>query len=368
MKKKTIKTQVKAFKSTQIIYLGDCEVKHWDELNSNQLKIAMFSASKVQENDTGETKYIMKFKDFADLCKFDEDTSGGANYEKIYKECKKLARSGVDFINKQGKIIIFNWLDRVTIDPKGGKVIYYLDPRLLPFYKTQVGTFAIINLLDYMPLRGKYALMLFEFLAKWQNAGEVYQTIDQLRDQLRIAVNKYTQTRDFFNKVINPAVEEINAKTEYTFKVEVQERRGKHDTVEGINFVLKSIKAELEETLSPELAELVELLCSLGVERPAAHKLVKTFPQEIIISNIKFAKSEDKKDKRANFAGFLCRAISENWSAQNPKSSEKKPANPAGMRLLAKKDCKECDGEGGYYVRPTGTDDPWQWIPCRCTE
>ena len=70
------------------------------------------------------------------------------------------------------------------VSPKSGTVTYSIDKNLLPFYTSRAGTFALIELLDYMPLRGKYSLLLYEFLSKWRSAGQVYQTIEQLRAQL----------------------------------------------------------------------------------------------------------------------------------------------------------------------------------------
>lgn len=359
------KKHIKTYKSNKIISLEGCKILRWDSLNNTQLKLIMLSASKVKPDDDRNTKYSISFKEYADFCGF---TKSGDNYDKIYEDADKLSHSGVNYETKDGDTIIFVWLNQVTLSRSKGYFTYYLDDRLLPFYKTKNGNFAVINLVDYMPLRSRYSLLLYELLASWQINGKVYKTIEQLRTQLEVPENKYNRVADFLAWVIKPAVAEINSKSQYSFKVEIIEKKGKRRTTEGIEFILKPIKTAIEETLSPELAELVELLASLGVERPAAIKLVKSYPKDAIIQNIKFAKAEDKKEKRANFAGFLCRAIADNWAAQNPKSSEKKPAPPVGSKLLANPNCEKCFGEGGTYYRPSGTTEPLTWLPCRCTE
>lgn len=305
------KKQLVAYKNTQIIYLGDCEVKHWDELTQNQLKIAMYSAAKVKPEDTHETEYVMTFQEFSDLCKFESD--GGTNYEKIYREARKLARSGVDFKNKDGEIIIFNWLDRVSISPKSGMVRYHLDPRLLPFYKTKKGTFAIVNLLDYMPLRGKYALLLFEFLAKWKNHGKVYQTIEDLRNQFHVPAGKYKRPYDFMAQIINRAVEEINEKVKHSFHVDVTEKRGKRSVVEGVTFYIKPINKK--ESSDVKNQDLIAMLVEVGVDVPAAQSIVEIYSKERITANLDLAKEIATKGKiKRSLAAAVCDAITNDYA------------------------------------------------------
>ena len=305
------KKRVVAYKSSQIIHLGDAEIKHWDELSANELKIAMLSASKVKLDDTQETEYSMTFTEFADICKFDEATAGGQNYKQIYQSAKKLARSGVDFQTPNGDIVIFNWLDHVTIRPKSGCVTYHLDPRLLPFYKTRSGSFAIINLLDYMPLKGRYALLLYEFLAKWRRHGSVYQSITDLRAQLHVSPEKYKLPADFMKRVVNAAVDEINHKTTYTFKVRMEDKLGKWQSVEGINFILEPITHEVSNMNKDLLDRLVEA----GVVAAVAVTITETYSRSRIVANITRALQMQAAGKiRTTLAATMYAAIREDYA------------------------------------------------------
>lgn len=337
---KEIKTdRLRAYKSNQIIYLGDATVRHWDELTPNQLKIAMFSAAQVRPDDTAETKYTMTFHQFAELCRFDEDTAGGKDYERIYKEARKLSKLGVDFIAANGDLVGFNWLTSVRVSPKSGTVTFKLDEALLPFYKTRRGTFAIIELMDYMPLRGRYALLLYEFLAKWKSAGQVYQSIDDLRQQLRISPGLYPRTVDFMRRAVDGAVEEINKKATISFTVKMMERRGKNAKVEGVTFQIIPIQHEQKADDGP-----MEQLLNCGVDTPVAMALIEKYSRERIVANIGKALEIEKGGKiKKSLAATVCAAIKEDYAGAEQLlliSPELETNAPP------KTPCPECGGAG----------------------
>ena len=312
--RKKDETRLTAYKNNRIIYIGDAQrVDRWDELTPNQLKIAMYSAAQVRPDDTALDEYAMPFKEFAALAGLDEDSSGGKDYKRIFAEARKLAKLGVDFIAADGTLIGFNWLVSVRVSPKSGVVNYSIDKNLLPFYKTRAGSFALIELADYMRLRGKYALLLYEFLAKWRTAGQVYQSIPALRSQLQVPENLYKRTVDFMRRVVDGAVEEINEKTEVSFKVKMTEKRGLRSAVEGIFFSIKPIMAATDEQ-----DELLELMTAVEIANPVALALLndptKSISREYVEKNISAAsdyikllinRGEPTKSKKAIYTAAL---------------------------------------------------------------
>ena len=313
-RKKSPESRPTAYKSNRIIYIGDAKkVTQWDDLTPNQLKIAMYSASQVRPDDTQQTRYQMPFKEFAEMAGLDEDSAGGKDYKRIFAEARKLSKLGVDFVAADGTMIGFNWLLGVHVSPKSGTVTYSIEDDLLPFYKTRSGTFALIELGDYMRLRGKYALLLYEFLAKWRNAGQVYQSITALRQQLQVPDKKYPRIVDFLAWVVKPAVDEINEKTEVSFKIQTTEKRGNHRKLEGILFSIKPIV-----TVADEQAELLELMTAVEVPEPVALAILndpeRPITRDYIVKNIKAGdeylkilagRRESPKSKKAIYMAAL---------------------------------------------------------------
>ena len=335
------KKKIVAYKSSQIIHLADSKVKHWDELTPNQLKMTVLSASKVKVDDTQETLYTMTFSEFAHLCNFDADSIGGNNYAQVYEIAKKLSSLGVHFETVEGDIVIFYWLDRVTIKPKSGTITYQLDPRLLPFYKTRSGSFAIINLHDYMPLRGRYSLLLYEFLAKWQNNGVVYQTVEDLRAQLRVPEEKYTRPSDFIRLLVYKAVEEINEKTQYSFKVRIEEKIGVRKTVVGVTFYIDLIKG----VLLPANKKLVDMLVAEEVGTVIAASIVEAYSRERILGNIAKAKEMAAAGKiKKSLAATICAAVKDDYAGVEAGQGTLFNFTPDSD--VIKEKCSECNGIG----------------------
>lgn len=347
-RKKSPESRPTAYKSNRIIYIGDAKkVTQWDDLTPNQLKIAMYSASQVRPDDTQQTRYQMSFKEFAEMAGMDEDSAGGKDYKRIFAEARKLSKLGVDFVAADGTLIGFNWLLGVHVSPKSGTVTYSIEDDLLPFYKTRSGTFALIELGDYMRLRGKYALLLYEFLAKWRNAGQVYQSIATLRQQLQVPDKKYPRIVDFLAWVVKPAVDEINEKTEVSFKIQTTEKRGNHRKLEGILFSIKPIT-----TVAAAQEELLELMTAVEIPEPVALAIVndqeKPVNRDYIVKNIKAgdeylrilaARKEAPKSKKAIYLA----ALQNDWAGLREGSPlplfDAAEVTPPGL-------CPICAGKG----------------------
>ena len=303
-----------AYKSNKIIYIGNAQrVEKWDELTPNQLKIAMYSAAQVRPDDTAMQEYTLSFKQFAELAGMDEDSSGGKDYKRIFSEARKLSKLGVDFVAADGTKIGFNWLVSVSVSPKSGTVTYSIDKNLLPFYTSRAGTFALIELLDYMPLRGKYALLLYEFLAKWRAAGQVYQSITDLRAQLQVPEGLYPRTVNFLHRVLKGAVEEINDKATVSFKIKTTEKRGGRGKLEGILFTIKPIT-----TMGDGQTELLDIMTAVEVPEPVALAILndpeRPINRDYIVKNIKAGdeylkilagRKESPKSKKAIYMAAL---------------------------------------------------------------
>lgn len=74
-----------AIKQNIIIRMDGCKVKKWDKLTANQMKVVMLTASKIKGQDTPETRYVLTFQEFSDLCKWSEKTEGGDNYKRVWR-------------------------------------------------------------------------------------------------------------------------------------------------------------------------------------------------------------------------------------------------------------------------------------------
>ena len=306
-----MKKELTAYKANQIIQLDDCEIVSWDDLTEAQRKLAMFTAARVEKNDDHDTQYRMTFKEYFDLTKnarktknelYEEYQHGGSDYKKIYRDVKTLAKSGAEFIDDEGRTIFFKWLVSPIINPNNkGEIIYYIDRNLMPFYKTQRGTFAIVQLHDYMPLRGNYTLKLYELLCSWRNAGTWYQTIEQLRFNMEVPTGKYPSPKGFYHDVFLRALAQINEVSQF-ISVEHRVKRGKQNAIEGIMFIIKSLASGEKQ---PDYTDMYKALQAVGVEWAQAKGIIESlaikYPEnktyeKVILGNIEYARCHKPKN------------------------------------------------------------------------
>lgn len=238
------KKELIAYKHNRIVDFRDCEVKKIDPLTKNQMKIIALIATKVNSGDEDHKTYTMSFAEFSKLTRVNE-----TNYEAVYETARKLTKLGIDIKHKNGDIIIFNWLQDVKISAHKGIIEYHISPTLLPHLKHSMHNknFTKIHLLDYMPLSSKHATALYEFLAKWQEAGKVKITVPELRAFLRVET-KYARNNNFIARCISEPIADINenAKNAFTVRVEYHYQDARKN-VKAITFHITKIKKNEEK-------------------------------------------------------------------------------------------------------------------------
>jgi len=359
-----------AFKDNRLIQLRGQIIRR-DLLTAVQQKLVTFSASLVKAEDEAGKRYSMTIKDFADLCGVDK---GGKLYLETYREASKLKRLGLDFIDDEtGDIVLVSFLEDVRISKKKGTISYKISDSLLPYYRQYSGKFTLINLIDYMPMRGRYALLLYELLLSWKAKGQVYYEVDELRRLLDVPENKYSRTVDFMRRVVNPAVQEINEKST-VFSIKLIEKTGPRNRVEGLTFI---ITTQAKRQLEVGHKDLLDKLTILGVEETAARALTNTYSRERIMANIELAQKRAGKGTVKNIAGVVCSAIADDYAQVEQAAlfpdlalafgeQAATSTNDDEARRLAKADCPKCGGTGRMSLQVEGTDIV-QKIICKCT-
>lgn len=85
-----------------------------------------------------------------------------------------------------------------------------------------------------------YSARLYELLIQWRSTGKtpIFE-LDNFRDQLGIGVNEYQRMHHFKARVLETAINEINAKTDITATYE-QHKKGR--TITGFSFNFKQKK------------------------------------------------------------------------------------------------------------------------------
>lgn len=180
-------------------------------------------------------------------------------------------------------------------------------------------------------------LKAFAFKAKRDGTYERVFEYEELREKLGIRPDQYLKISHFKDRVIDPAIKELNKYTEVIVKKIKYESLGGRSTSHVHFFCYKSEQLSLPLgkqsdgiiSVEKEKEEVFDIMIELGVTKVTARRLCNNYNIDIIKRNIDFAIKEKERGKiKTSFQGFLVKAISEDYGstvfiAEEIKNKEK---------------------------------------------
>lgn len=149
--------------------------------------------------------------------------------DNLYNQTIKLSNEN----NEKGKrklrwIYSYQYLDgEATIGLK-------FSPEIKPYLGQLSGVFTSYKLKNISRITSTHAIRLYELLIQWRSSGHRYINIDNFKDML-ILGDKYPKYADLRRWVIEPAVNELNKKTDIDVVFSV-EKKGRKVSVLKFNF------------------------------------------------------------------------------------------------------------------------------------
>lgn len=179
-------------------------------------KLVLWMMSKIQPDDTEFG--IMKFQ-IKDFIKLFNTQKGGQQYKDIHQAIKFLMKRTFAIETSPGVHRYLRWLASGTIiDENTGTVYVKFDDCLKPYLLnlgTSKGRFTAFQLGYIASMNKVYSIRLYEYLKSFEGMNAGYRiTIQQFID--RIAEGSYTRPIDLEKWIIQPAIKEINEKTDIT--------------------------------------------------------------------------------------------------------------------------------------------------------
>ena len=360
-----------------------------DPLSETKRKIIAFEASMVQDNHTHETVFTIPIKEFAEICEIAPSSRNGDYYDNTFAEIYDLKTKAIAFVNERGNISIESYMDNIEVNRKEGTVSYTIPKALIPHFK-MYSQFTKLDLLEYMPMRGQYALLLYELLMSWREAGSVYYTLEDLRRLLEVPEGAYPKNADFLRYVIYQPLEQVNERIKGR-KIKYELKYGYRRKVEGVTFLIPKIKAELpppkaepriEEleamgqtsildaiheqaatasadlraVLSPVLVDMIGIFC----DEEEAKSLFEQYGEGYCAANIQYSRHHAKKD----LAAYLRKALAGNWAKYIDQDKEKKEAAQKAA-ALEEKQLRKLQEETAVATEPLDPNSPFAQMAAR---
>ena len=320
------------------------------ELSPREQKLLLYVIAMIEPEDADFKRYVVNISDFARLTKLSKDD--------LYRELRELAeglKSKVllipdHFDVETGKTVklITSWFSDALISPNGeGYFAVEISRNLKPYLLQVKREFYQFKLQQVMQMRSAYGIRLYQWLKRWQFRRKMQVTVTDLRGIMGAAqpsqrgkvVNSLVPYADFKRRAVQPAVEEINEKSDILVGFSEIKAKGSK-AVESLAFTIMSKSSSGDVELMP-LPPSPQLQFSLSEDPEAEERFVIEVKAKYGLSQVqaekvrKYVRSKGAifvrekmevvdREPRPNVARTLLAALRDDW--QLPvKSGNRKP-------------------------------------------
>ncbi len=201
-------------------------------LSMQQQKIVLYLISQINYEDEDFKEYEFDIQDFCRVCGIDH--TSGKNYDDLKEQIKAIRDQSIWGLTIGGEETTLAWIEKPYINRGSGKIRIRLDRDMKPFLLQLRQNFTKYEIVNILAMKSKYSIRLYELVKsihfhEMEEYKRVY-TIGELRQLLD--ADKYPRFGNFNQRVLKPAVQEVNTYT---------------DKVVSSNPILKGRKAEAVE-------------------------------------------------------------------------------------------------------------------------
>ena len=329
------------------------------ELSPREQKLVLYVIAMIEPEDEDFKRYVVNIADFARLANLSKDD--------LYRELRELAeglKSKVllipeHFDAETGKTVklITSWFSDALISPNGeGYFAVEISRNLKPYLLQVKREFYQFKLQQVMQMRSAYGIRLYQWLKRWQFRRKTVITVTDLRGVMGAiqpgkrgkVVNSLVPYADFKRRAVQPAVDEINEKTDLCVSFSEIKAKGSK-AVESLSFLILS-KSRIDEvptlTLPPAPVPrpAPQLEFSLSEDPEANERLVGEVKAKYGLSQVqankvgKYVESRGAafvrekiavvdREPRSNVARALLAALRDDWQLPRKAGSSKPKAD-----------------------------------------
>lgn len=192
-----------------------------------------------------------------------------------------------------------------------------------------------LNMMVQAKFQSTYGLALYENCIRYQNIEQTpWFEIDKFRKLMGVDEGKYKIFRDFKNRVLMKAIEEVNAFSPIFIDPQF-EKKGRQVT--AIQFVIQSNKTENSEITHKNISLSKILKLDFGLSAKQIQELLSEYEQSYLFEKIEIVKISPSfiKGNIKNLGKYLMAAIQDNYQ---PIKSTKKPEDEVLKDKLEKKE------------------------------
>lgn len=287
------------------------------KLTTNEQRIILMLAAKVQPEDKEFTRYRIEVDEFVTLL--------GLKNKGVHNDIQEIIKGLMKKtfgIKKEKSLLYLPWLASAEYFVGQGYMELEFSPKLKPYLLQLKERFTTYRLYDVMQLRSVYSIRIYELLKQYAQIGARFFDLADLKFILGIEKNEYERYGHFKSKVLKVAQKELAEKTDISFDFE-EIKSGRK--VAKINFIIQKREVEVQGELPLSEGEpgLISRLRAFGLTEIQIDHILKTYDEAYILDNLAIVERDYQSGKVKNLTGYAYKALEQDYR-KNKTSFEKK--------------------------------------------
>lgn len=240
-------TDFKRLENARVVKSNELIQKTEFHLTLQAQKALLFLISQIPPFAEEFTEMEFTVADFARSCGIDAD--GGRVYKEVKAALYELHRCEISYNRdpwiqlENGWETLLHWIEKPYASEKRGKIRIRFDRDMIPFLLNLREKFTSFEVLWALQFKSGYSVRLYEYLKSrhFHDVAPYDFTVDLEELRNRCGAERYTRWPDFRRRVLNVAVEEINAVSD--MKVEATPITEKN-RVTAVHFQIEHVEQE----------------------------------------------------------------------------------------------------------------------------
>lgn len=183
-------------------------------LTVQQQRVILYLISKIGYEDTDFREFEFDIKDFCRVCGIYDES--GKHYAELKRQIKEIRDKSVWLEVTEGEEILISWIEGARISRNSGKIKVRFNEDMKPYLLQLRNNFTKYEIANVLCMKSKYSIRLYELVTSihFHELEECTRTftVDELRK--RLDAGTYQRFCNFNQRVLKPAIEEINLFTD----------------------------------------------------------------------------------------------------------------------------------------------------------
>ncbi|OBW97090.1 replication initiation protein [Gallibacterium anatis] len=178
----------------------------------------------------------------AEFCKHFPEVNPDIAYVQVQKAIRKISSRWMTLQNDDRILHEVAFVTDRVYFKKEGRFYIEFHEKLLPYIANLKARYTKYELVNIGAFTSTHTIRLYELCSQYKTVGEREIKLEELKDWLQVS-DKYDRYNNFNQRVLEPSIAEINAKSDLLIKIEPI-KRGR--SITALNFTIKTKKSTVK--------------------------------------------------------------------------------------------------------------------------